>query len=510
MAESPSKRAGSPVLPLLSGADHDGAPLHARVYRQMREHILRGALRPGARLPSARMLAADLGVSRNTIEAAVTQLRAEGFVVRRVGSGTFVAAAVPDLVAPDRPGRRARARSGERGGRASAPPAPPPPPRLSSRGRSIAQLGATELEEEARANPCATDVRGFPVRTWNRLLARRARQVGAAALLPADPAGVPRLRQAIADHLRLTRGVRCDAAQVIVVNSTQQAVDLAARLLLEPGATALVEDPGYPSARAALAAAGASVRGVPVDRGGLVTDALPDEPGARLLYLTPSHQFPLGVTMALARRLAVLRWAAATGAWVLEDDYDSEFRYDGRPLASLQGLDPAGRTLYVGTFNKVLFPAIRLAYLVVPPALAADFIAARRVLDGFSPTLLQLSLADFITDGHFTAHLRQARQRYAARRDALVRGVAAEWGDAVRLGPSDTGLHLVAHLRAGVSDIHIARAAPAGGIGIAPLSRYYLHRKPSPGLLLTYGAATLEEIGASIRRLAPLVARERR
>jgi GntR family transcriptional regulator/MocR family aminotransferase len=488
----------SPVIPLLAASDDD-APLYARVYRQLREHILRGALPPGARLPSARTLAADLAVSRNTVEAAFLQLQAEGFVVRRIGAGSFVAEALPDLA---RPARGAPARG-------VGPAKVSPAPRLVGRGRAIADLGARELDEERRVGPCSTDIRSFPLRTWNRLLARRARRSGHSVLLPPDPAGVPALRQAIADHLRLTRGVRCEAAQVIVVSSTQQAIDLAARLLLEPGATALVEDPGYPSARAALAAAGAAVGGVPVDDDGLVTDALPRDAAPRLLYLTPSHQFPLGVTLSLARRLALLRWAAATGAWVLEDDYDSEFRYDGRPLASLQGLDASGRTLYIGTFNKVLFPAIRLAYIVVPTTLVEAFTAGRRVLDGFSPPLLQQTLADFIGDGHFTAHLRQARRRYHTNRDTLVRSIRSSWGDAVRLGPFDTGLHLVAHLPPRTDDVRVAHSAPAAGLGVSPLSRYCLAQPPRRGLLLSYGAATPQEIRGSVKAMADAVTARR-
>lgn len=474
------------MLSLLIGEEPDGLPLYGRLYRQLREHILTGALGPGARLPSARGLAADLALSRNTVEAAFRQLVAEGFVVRRTGAGTFVADNLPE-VAPFRPRGHSAALAGS-------------PPRLPRRGRTIAQLGMTEIERDSQLGPCASDVAGFPVRTWNRVLARRARQAGSEALLPADAAGVPALRRAIAEYLALARGVRGEAGQVVVVNGTQQAVDLAARLLLDPGAVVAMEDPGYPSAAAAFLASGARLRDIPVDEQGLVADRLPDR--AAMLYVTPSHQYPLGATMSLARRLAVTRWAAATGAWVLEDDYDSEFHYGGRQLAALQGLDPSGRTIYVGTFNKVLFPGIRLAYLVVPPTLADAFAAGRRLLDGFSPPLTQLALADFITEGHFAAHLRQARQAYAARREALLRHVASTWSRAVRLGPSDTGLHVVAHLPARTDDERIARAAPMGAMGVAPLSHYYRGGRPRRGLLLSYGAAGPDRIRRTVEALA--------
>lgn len=475
------------MLNLLIAGEPDGLPLYARLYRQLREHILRGALGPGARLPSARAMAADLALSRNTVEAALRQLMAEGFIARRTGSGTFVADTLPE-VAPFPPRMRS-------GGLAATPP------RLSRRGRTIAQLGTSEIERDSQLGPCASDVAEFPIRTWNRVLARRARRSGTEALLPADTAGMPALRRAIADHLALTRGVRAEAEQVVVVNGTQQAVDLAARLLLDLGAVVAMEDPGYPSAAAAFRAAGARLRDIPVDGQGLVADRLPD--GAAMLYVTPSHQYPLGATMSLARRLAVTRWAASTGAWVIEDDYDSEFHYGGCRLAALQGLDQSGRTIYVGTFNKVLFPGVRLAYLVVPPMLTDAFAAGRRLLDGFSPPLTQLALADFIAEGHFAAHLRQARQACATRREVLLRHVASTWSSAVRLGPSDTGLHVVAHLPTGADDQRLARAAPAGAMGVAPLSHYYRGGRPRRGLLLSYGAADPDRIRRTVEALAP-------
>ena len=482
-----------PAILLLREPGSDGVPLHARVYRTLRSHILGGRLGPGARLPSARGLASDLGVSRNTVETAFLQLSAEGYIVRRTGSGTYVADTLPEVV-PFRPRRTVDMAGG--------------PPALSGRGRRMAELGTTEIERDAQTGPCASDVDAFPAATWNRILARQARRAGREALLPADSAGVPELRRAIAEHLALTRGVRAEPEQVVVVNGTQQAVDLVARLLLDPGATAAMEEPGYPSAWAALVAAGARVRSLPVDGDGLRTDRLVVRHPPALVYVTPSHQYPLGVTMSLARRLGLLSWAAAARAWIVEDDYDSEFHYEGRPLAALQGLDAAGRTIYIGTFNKVLFPGIRLAYLVVPPNLADAFAAGRRLLDGFSPPLTQLALAEFLARGHFAAHLRQARAVYSARRDALLRQVARAWGEAVRLGPSATGLHLVALLPGGSDDRRIARAAPVGGMAVAPLSEYYRTGRRRPGLLLSFGGATPERIRQTVDALAPLVSRQ--
>ena len=485
-------------IQLLEGAAATGIPLYAQLHRQLREHILSGTLKPGAGLPSARMLSAELAVSRNTVEAAYTQLQSEGFIARRVGAGTVVAATVAE-VAPFRPrqGERAVARPGDAVRPAS-------PGALSGRGAQLRRLGVAELASDRSSGPCATDVNSFPLGTWNRLLARHARRGGAGLLRPGDAQGEVSLRQALADHARLTRGVQCDPAQVVVVSSTQQALDLAARLLLDVGDVALVEEPGYPGARGVLQAHGARLRTVPVDAEGLVADALPDDPGRSLLYVTPSHQFPLGVTMTLPRRLSALRWAERTGAWILEDDYDSEFRYDGRPIAALQGLDRAGRVLYLGTCNKVLFPGLRLAYLIVPPSLVDAFVAARRLTDGGSSPLLQSVLGEFLAAGYFAAHLRHARQHYAELRDVLVRAITRQWEPEVTLGPSDTGLHLVAHLRACVNDGALVRGESGEhDLGIGALSRYYAGDERRRGLVVSYGAANPSSIERTICAITP-------
>jgi GntR family transcriptional regulator / MocR family aminotransferase len=489
----------SPEIQIVSGVGRDEAPLHTRIYRQLREHILSNALTPGARLPSARTLASDLGVSRNTVESAFDQLVAEGFVIRRVGAGSEVAQSLAEAVpfARLKPQRVTRAK----------PPAiaPAPAPLLSSRGSLMRDLGQAEIDTDGENGACATDIAGFPRRTWNRFLARQARKGGLSLLAPAPQRGLPELRRQIAEYAALTRGLRCEPEQVLVVSSTQQAIDLAARVLLDPGDEALIEEPGYPSARAALLAAGARIQFVSVDGDGLEVHDLPARPGRRLLYLTPSHQFPLGVTLALARRLAVLRWAAETGAWVLEDDYDSEFRYDGRPLAALHALDTADRVIYVGTYNKVLFPGLRLAYLILPKALVDSFAAARRLTDGYSSPLAQAALAEFMASGQFAAYIRQARQHYSERRDILVTLARKAWGDLVPLGPSATGVHLVAHLPSTKDDASIARSAAGTGLGVAPLSRYYAGPKRGSGLLLSYGSSSDTAIAAGVERLTPMV-----
>jgi GntR family transcriptional regulator/MocR family aminotransferase len=481
-------RGASSRIDLLAAPGEEDVPLYLRIYRQLREHILSGSLEPGARLPSARMLARDLGVSRNTVEAAFAQLVDEGFVDRRVGAGSVVVESLGEA-APF-----ATLRSP-----AKVRPSPSAPPRLGKRGTAILELGRAEIGSDSGTGAWATNAPAFPWRAWNRLLAREARRLGPTLLGAFPQAGLKELRVQVAKYASLARGVRCEAEQVLVVNSTQQAIDLAARLLLDPHQQALIEDPCYPSAFAALVAAGAKVRGVPVDEDGAVVDGLPK---AGLIYVTPSHQFPLGVTMSLQRRLALLQWAALHGAWILEDDYDSEFRHDGRPIAALQGLDGAGRVIYIGTFNKVLFPGLRLAYLIVPANLVDAFAAARRIVDGYSAPLAQVVLAEFMGGGQFAGYIRQARQHFASCRDALVESVTTQWGTAVRLGPSSTGLHVVAHLPGRIDDRPLAEQ-PVKGLSVAALSRYYLGRRKKKGLLLGYGTATPDEIRAAIRRLRP-------
>ncbi|MCE9601503.1 MAG: PLP-dependent aminotransferase family protein [Gemmatimonadetes bacterium] len=497
---------GAPTIALPLASEREELPLYAQLYQNIREHILSGSLAAGATIPSARTMAADLRLSRNTIEAALGLLVEDGFVTRRVGAGTVVAD-VRDLASLAPRWRRAPAPATPARDPLLTEPAAPPAP-LSARGARLAAAGLAERDADHRGLPTTVDVTKFPLGEWNRLLARASRERGLRALQSGDPQGDRALRRAVAEHVRLARGVRCTADQVLIVNSTQQALDLTSRLLLAAGDLVLVEEPGYPSARAVFTAGGATVSGLPVDRHGARTDRLEEFPGTRMLYLTPSHQFPLGVTLTLRRRMAALAWARAHGAWIVEDDYDSEFRYDGRPIAALQGLDRHGRVLYIGTFNKVLFPGLRLAYLIVPEALADSYTSARRLTDGGSPPNVQTALAAFIRSGHFAAHLRRMRLHYRTRRDALVRRLTA-LGDAIRLGASDTGLHLVAHLADGVDDERLAAAGAGFGLGIAPLSNYFAeHRAGEPvprGLLLTFGASSIAEIGAGAAAFSPLL-----
>jgi GntR family transcriptional regulator/MocR family aminotransferase len=322
-----------------------------------------------------------------------------------------------------------------------------------------------------------------------------------------DPAGYRPLREAIAEYVIAARGVRCSAEQVIVVAGSQQGLDLAARVLLDVGDTAWLEDPGYIGARGALKSAGADVVPVPVDSEGLnVAEAVSRYPLARLVYITPSHQYPLGVTMSLPRRLALLEWAQRAGAWVLEDDYDSEYRYTGRPLPALQGLDTENRTVYLGTLSKTLFPSLRLGYLVVPPDLVDTFIAAKALADRHAPSVEQAVLTDFITQGHFARHIRRTRVLYAQRQAALVDAATRELTGLLEISPAEAGMHLVGYVPEGVDDQAVSQQAAAHKVEAPALSSYALMPLRRGGLLLGYAAVDERVIREGVRRLAAALA----
>lgn len=501
----PRRADRAPLLALdLDGAldPATAAPLHRQLYDALRRAILSGRLAAGARLPSSRALAVELGLSRNTVLAALEQLASEGYVEGRTGSGTYVARALPDAPPDGRPDASIAAAE-----RAIAPAAGAP----SARGRSLAaRTSAPQSRGAAGPAPFAVglpELDAFPFELWARLLARRWRHPPAGLALGGDPAGFPPLRAAIADHLRRVRAVDCTADQVIVVSGIRQAVDLTVRLLLDPGDAVWVEEPGYPGIRAVLSAADLRLVPVPVDAEGLdVAAGARGAARARLACVAPSHQYPLGVVMSLKRRLDLLGWARDAGAWVIEDDYDSEFRYAGRPLAAMQSLDPEGRVIYVGSFSKILFPSLRLGYLVVPPALVGDFVAARATLDGHAPMTAQPVLADFIAEGHFAAHLRRMRRLYAARQQALLDAAKRHLGGLFELAPDQAGMHLIAapmpDLARRMDDRSAAAKAAAAGLATAALSSFYMGPARRQGLLLGYAAVSVERMDLAVRRLA--------
>jgi GntR family transcriptional regulator/MocR family aminotransferase len=487
----PSPAARSPFIRL---DPQSGDTLQTQIYAAIRRAILERVLAPGAAVLSSRALAADLGVSRTTTLIAFEQLTAEGYLTAQRGSGTFVASTLPD----DMP--RARV--------TRLPTGPGHPP-ISRRGAAIAATpaAATRVPGPPRAfriGVPALDL--FPVRLWTQLVTRRLRAVTRGQLDYGDACGLLELREAIADHVRTARGASCTASQVVVVSGASRGLELVSRMLLDPGDRACVEDPGYPGARSALVSAGARLVYAPVDEEGVdVAVIARQRPGIRLVYVTPSHQFPLGVPMSLARRLALLRWASAARAWVVEDDYDSEFRYGARPVPCLHGLDVDGRVIYVGSFSKTLFPALRLGFVIVPPDLEDTVRRIRRAGELHPPTIDQEALADLMSGGHFDRHLRRMRAAYRERMEALAAAMARYADGVLRLRPVQTGLHAVADV-VGVDATRVFDEALARGVETMPLAAYTFGRAaPENGLVLGFAAVRPDAIARGMERLAAAI-----
>jgi GntR family transcriptional regulator/MocR family aminotransferase len=448
-------------------------------------------------LPSTRALAIQLNVSRNTVLNAYQQLIAEGYLDGMVGNGTFVARILTDhlltssqhkylmelsLAEPDKPRF-----SDHAAWQLTAPRMPLATPDGFGVSPRPFRFGVPALQ-------------AFPYKLWSRLLIRQARRLPASAFTYQPAAGNLHLREAIAAHVMVSRGVRCTPEQIIIVSGAQGGLDLAARLLINAGDPVWMEDPGYLKARGAFLGSGAKLIPVPVDHEGLVVEAgIARGPQAHLVYLTPSHQFPLGVTLSLARRIALLDWARRADAYILEDDYDSEYHYTRRPLPALQGLDNDGRVIYIGTFSKVLFPALRLGYLILPPHLIDAFRTVRNLVDTQPPMLEQAVLADFIVDGHFTRHLRKMRSLYAERRAALLEA-AREIN--LEIHPPEAGIHCIGWLPEGMDALSLVREAAIQGVDIAPVSHFGIEPLARNGILLGYGDYSVEQIQDGIRRLA--------
>jgi GntR family transcriptional regulator/MocR family aminotransferase len=467
--------------------------LTARIYRQLRDAVLDGRLRPGERLPPTRELAGRLDVSRNTVAAAYERLTADGFLVSRVGAGTFVCR---ERVTTS---RRAPA------GRDVAP------------GRVWRSIQAqAERTVVADHEPAGYDFRIgmpdaglFPLEAWRRLVTRELRSSAIRSADYADPTGHAGLRAAIARYVGVSRSVRAGADDVVVTNGAQQALDITGRVLIEPGTCVAVEEPGYPPARLLFQSLGARVVGVPVDAEGLVVAALPRT--ARLVYTTPSHQFPLGVPMSLGRRAALLAWAEQRGAVVIEDDYDSEYRFSDRPLEPLQSLDRSGRVVYVGSFSKTLSPMLRLGFLVAPASLRPALRRARQLSDWHGEPTAQAALARFIDEGLLARHIRKATREYAARHDRVVTGLRQDLANWLEPVPSAAGLHLCARLRPGVTvDLdEVTRSARQSGVALRTLASLCAEEPSQAGLVIGYGAIPLDRIGEGLRRLAASFVRAR-
>jgi GntR family transcriptional regulator/MocR family aminotransferase len=480
---------------LLNLAETAG-PLHRRIYDALKSAIRAGRLGPGARLPSTRKLAADLNVSRNTASLAYEQLAAEGYIVARDRSAMLVSTGAP-LHAASVPAR----------------PAPRSKPALSAYARRLggdmppaSSYAKRGLRYDFRYGRPAFDE--FPHEVWRQLVSARMRRSSPDTFGYGPPAGHTPLREALADYLSRARGMTCDAEQIVIVNGSQQAFDLITRVLIDPGDGVVIEEPHYHGSRLVFHAAGAKLVTVPVDGEGLDTAQLPPAAaGVRMACVTPCHQFPTGVIMPLSRRVALLEWAIRTGAWIIEDDYVSEFRYEGRPIEALHALDRTERVIYVGTFAKILYPALRLAYLVLPPALVPAVLAAKWVADRYSTMLGQEALADFITSGRFERYLRRACSRNAARRRTLIDALGKNLGGRVEIAGDNAGVHLLVWLNdvkpAEVDGI-IAKAARAG-VGVYPINLYYTRPPRRAGLLFGYAALSETDIRAGIRRFAEIL-----
>lgn len=455
-------------------------PLTRRLYRALRDWVQSGRLASGARLPSSRRLARELGVGRNTVLDALDQLVAEGFLEARPGAGTYVA---------DLPFSHVEAPSSE------ASDAPSPTASLSARGERLLRLSGASAGHHEAFPPGVPALDRFPDELWQRLLRRHRRRAPEAWRDYRAEGGVPALREALCDYLRLSRSVRCRPEQVLVVQGAQQGFELIARMLADPGEAVWMEEPGYGGARACFEASGLSLVSAPVDDEGLNPARVPAGHGdPRLIYLTPSHQYPCGVTMSLARRLALLEAAERHGAWIVEDDYDSEFRYGQRPVAALQGLTEAARVIYVGTLSKVLYPGLRLGYLVLPAPLVEPFRRANARLHREAQYPVQAALGEFIAAGHFSRHVRRMRECYRQRQALLRRALAPAVARGLVLSEGQAGMHLVAWLDDPALEAALVERGEAAGITLSPLSGFYQQAPGRPGLVLGYAGTRDEEI----------------
>jgi len=485
---------GTCVCPVISIDRGDAKPLHRQVYDGYREAILRGDLAPGQKIPSSRELALEMRVSRFPVLHAYAQLQAEGYFESQVGSGTFVSSTLPEQMMSSEQGTDSseRAPSGLRpiATRNALYPKFP-------RGSPLRGWGAFGLHQPASDQ--------FPFQLWSELASRHSRNPKSASLQRIDPMGLQRFRVEICRYLRTARSVKCDPEQIMIVSGSQQALDITTRVLLNPGDAVLVEEPGYTLEKIVLAGAGCRVKLVPVDDEGMDITAAAKHKGAKAAIVTPSHQFPLGTTMSATRRLLLLNWAQATGAWVIEDDYDSEYRFDTRPIPSLQGLDVNSRVIYIGTFSKMLFPSLRVGYIVIPRDLVTLFEAVRFVTDIFPPYLYQEMLADFIEGGQLAQYIRKMRCIYSERRSVLVESIRAEFGDFLTVHDAPAGMHVAVSLPEGFNDVEICEQASEQKLMLWPLSRYYAGKRPVHGFVLGFGSTAAAQIPNGVGRMRALV-----
>ncbi|MDQ3918709.1 MAG: PLP-dependent aminotransferase family protein [Acidobacteriota bacterium] len=480
------------VATLISVDRRAAKPIYLQIYEAFRRRIVQRELRPGQVVPSTRQLARELRVSRFPVLNAYAQLLAEGYFETRAGAGTFVASSLPEEPAA----RKSRAAAAQARGPRSLAARTSALPRYVSpswpQGLGPFQVGHPELES-------------FPLKIWSKLAARRARNMRTRDLQYADAFGSEALRESVATYLRTSRAVLCEADQIVIVSGSQQGLDLTARVLLNQGDAAWVEEPGYWLVHHVLKAAGCRAVPVPVDPEGLdVSAGVALAAEARAAFVAPSHQYPLGVTMSAARRLQLLEWARAAGAWIVEDDYDSEYRYESAPISSLQGLDADSRVIYVGTFSKVLFPSLRLGYVVVPPDLVDRFAAMRQSMDICPSPINQAVLTEFIREGHFARHVRRMRQTYAERRRVLVREIERELYPSCKIVGDEAGMHLTILFGGGIEDTEIAAEAAEKRLWLSPLSLSYVGGSPRRGFVLGFGNTRASQIPDAVRLLKRL------
>jgi GntR family transcriptional regulator/MocR family aminotransferase len=481
----------SPVIAVDRGAS---TPLHKQIYDGYRSVILARKLRAGQQVPSSRALADELNISRIPVLNAYGQLLAEGYFESRAGSGTFVSSSLPEQMTSVQVRQKADGTTGS-----SARP-------VSERSLTVPVRDQTRPYGPGAFSVGQLAFDHFPFGVWSNLIGRYTRRLTSAALNYSDAMGHLEFRRAISTYLRTARGVECDASQIMVVGGSQQALEISARVLLDPGCPVWIEEPGYFLLRHALVLAGCRLVPVPVDGEGLdVAAGIRLCRRARAAFVIPSHQFPLGVTMSASRRLQLLNWAETSGAWVIEDDYDSEYRYESMPIASLQGLDRHSRVIYIGTFSKTLFPALRLGYLVIPPDLVDRFRTVRTIMDICPPHLYQAVLADFIEEGHFARHIRKTRLLYSERRSALVEAIRSEFGDALEIVGADAGMHLTILLPDGTCDVQIAARAAEEKLWLWPLSAAYAGQARRQGFILGFGNTEAKDALPAVKKMKRLI-----
>jgi GntR family transcriptional regulator/MocR family aminotransferase len=475
-------------LSLFERDENRHVSLTERICGAVRGAVASGYLVSGDRLPASRVLATDLRVSRITVEAAYARLEAEGYVIRKVGDGTFVAVTMPPGGAHRKSAKLVRAQ-------------------LSRRGSQLIATGGCMDARVARAFTAGfPDLRAFPHEIWRRIAARKLRADPMVAMAYGDPQGLHELRAAISSYLFQSRNVQCSPDQIVITTSSQQALTLIFTLLIDPGDLVWVEDPCYTGAYTALVIAGANVVGIPVDESGMAVPAASEGAAPKIVYLTPGHQYPTGAILSMERRMQILTDASLQDTWIVEDDYDSEFRYGEKALPSLQGLDTRGRVIYLGTFSKSMFPSLRLGYMVLPLDLVTSFVTARTTHDGHPPHFSQAIAAEFIAEGHFTAHIRQMRRLYTSRCDCLLESLAQYAPRVWRSSPERAGLQVTVYSDV-PSDLNVARAAKETELDLACLSPLYMDSPRRQGWMLGFAALDNDSIRAGVRKLGRLLDR---